>query len=153
MTSTLLLAVVASVNRTLSPLICSTASAMFSVQPNRRSADTPRRACCTRFSTITTGWYIRWASVDLAYYCHQVTARVRIFTGRDHIPANLTQGWRGVQLLGVQPFRSGNTYAVLVAVRSRLPPSHSHLEILRFQGQNQTRKEDTVSTGSNKSSH
>ncbi|KRX68117.1 hypothetical protein T06_1613 [Trichinella sp. T6] len=57
MTSTLLLAVVASTNRTLSPLICSTASAMFSLQANRRRKSRPRRACCTRFSTITTGWF------------------------------------------------------------------------------------------------
>ncbi|KRY08539.1 hypothetical protein T12_3339 [Trichinella patagoniensis] len=42
MTSTLLLAVVASTNRRLFPSICSTASAMFSVQPKRRRKSQPR---------------------------------------------------------------------------------------------------------------
>ncbi|KRX69785.1 Uncharacterized protein T06_4692 [Trichinella sp. T6] len=55
MTSTLLLAVVASTNRRLFPSISSTASAMSSVQPKRRRKSQPRSACCARFYTMTTG--------------------------------------------------------------------------------------------------
>ncbi|KRY46477.1 Uncharacterized protein T03_8746 [Trichinella britovi] len=55
MTSTLLLAVVASTNRRLFPSICSTASAMSSVQPKRRRKSQPKSACCARFYTMTTG--------------------------------------------------------------------------------------------------
>ncbi|OUC43786.1 hypothetical protein D917_09520, partial [Trichinella nativa] len=132
MTSTLLLAVVASTNRRLFPSICSTASAMSSVQPKRRRKSQPRTQ---RFPltvkcvpSAASKLPLRHGSVGIPD-CTSVTAEpvsISIFVG--HPSILLTTAIRSLPWRGVQPFRSGNTYAALVAVHSRLSPSHSHLD-------------------------